>query len=249
MSGQWLRAGLGLVLVLVSVTAVLSAREGLRFVGDARAPDHRLDVVGTVADEVRNGTTEETVYRISVRHPSEMRINESRTVELTFDAALRDGDREIPLGRLGAEVEATASLSATSFEIAPGSTIERRRIPPLALRWTIAPTTEGAHELILDASDLLGPDVPRPDRRTVLVNGREATGFDAELIPLRVRVFTPWGISRNLFHGLQGALGLVGFILMYPLWIEGMRRAMGWHENQPAPELPPEPGAENHEGD
>ena len=127
-------------------------------------------------------------------------------------------------------------LYSSAFNISPQSKIEKpagTRTPVLFV-WTITPRSEGLHIALLDISNLLMvPEEDTLDLSTSLsINGEERVLEDYGILHLPIRIFTVWGISRNIFETIRYIIGFFVFLLMYPILHEFIKRRLGWSKRE-----------------
>lgn len=219
--------GLGLVVIAGAVLGGSLVRSVVRLETDA-PPAPTLLEVSRLALAVGGPRGRGAAQRFSVRIvcPAEILEDESPTVELRFELAGNpDGEAPEP-SPMTAEVE----LSSATFKIVPSPRISRSGTPPFVYTWVVTPQSLGRHALLVDIAQLLDRDSIDVLEDVVTLNGKALATANATSLALPVRVLTEWGISGRTFNLLRAAVGLLGFILTYPLWIQWVRRLLGWKE-------------------
>ena len=215
----------GLVLLVGAVVAGPVIHRRVRFSTDPAAGPAQVEWFRRALElgGPRGRSTERRID-LKVTYPEEIRENEAPSVELRYDE-----ERGLT-GEPPGEITAAVALSSPAFQITPGEPIRRSGVPPFTFAWVVQPKAEGRYALLLDLGDLLQRDSLEVLDDKVTLNGQAVHLEDARSLVLHVRVFTVWGISRTTFEALRAGGGILGFILTYPLWIQWVRRRLGWKE-------------------
>lgn len=131
--------------------------------------------------------------------------------------------------------EKTVELHSSGFKISPSTKIKKASMTelPTLFLWTIKPESEGDHTIILDISEL----IRLATKDSILENNLMVNGQKNELdyygsIRFPIRVFTFWGISRKAYGLTKNIILFCGFILMYPVLHEWLKRRLKLGINQ-----------------
>lgn len=126
--------------------------------------------------------------------------------------------------------EKAVELHSSGFKISPSTKIQKTSMTelPTLFVWTIKPESEGDHTLVLDISQLIRrttKDTLSLENR-LIVNEQEKKLDDYGILSFPVTVFTFWGISRKVYAVIRNIFLLMGFILMYPILLEWLKRCL-----------------------
>ena len=168
-------------------------------------------------------------FFLSVNYPREIRENETPIVKLALSQQATKWTR-MALKTESAEFqnvpalnnEVSARLVSAGFTIQPDSPIAKPKGSrlPVEFLWSIKPSGEGKHDIFLDLSSIPGTvDYGNATNVQYSVNGQEKQFPQSGMIPLAIVVKTVWGVSAVTVLLAKGAIGLLGFILMYPVLI------------------------------
>lgn len=121
-------------------------------------------------------------------------------------------------------------LNSSGFEISPSTrqTISKSNNLPAELRWTITPKSEGEHLLLLKLPEAheLAPDY-LISKLCYTLNGISQAVGDTSFYELPLTVGTAWGVSKTVEDSVRAFLALIGFILLYPLFLDFWKRRWG----------------------
>jgi hypothetical protein len=127
---------------------------------------------------------------------------------------------ETPLKSL--DMELVLTLSSSGFKIVPDKPIKhsKRTNLPISHAWTITPLDEGEHLLILKLDKV--PSAPH--KWTAVIND-VPTATTEGVFQLPIVVYTIWGYSERVVQLVYGVAGVIGFFLMWPLFIGRFTKA------------------------
>lgn len=124
--------------------------------------------------------------------------------------------------------ETTFSLFSSGFKIAPDKeTVEHEGAQlPLHLAWTITATGPGERDLLFKLGETLNsPTILRFEPKTeATLNGERIQSDGGGNFKLRVTVRNFWGVSNRVASAMVAGFALVGFISVYPLLNELLKR-------------------------
>jgi hypothetical protein len=182
---------------------------------------------------------------LRIEYPLELRMNQTGTVKvrLSQDQEISDytSNPKRIVHRERNEVPASLTLESLAIEVLAPSvkTIPTGSKLPAERLWSIKPKDEGDHNLVLNVSSaLMTASSADLVEANLLVNGDALQLPPSGDIPLPLKVTTVWGVSEVTVNIVRAAIGLGGFILMYPLLVEFLKRRMGYE-----PEKGPNKGA------
>ncbi len=176
---------------------------------------------------------------LRIEYPLELRLNQTGTVKVRLSRdqeiwdytsspkrivhrELNEDPTSFTLGSLAIEV-----LAPSVKTIPVGSKLPTERL------WSIRPKDEGEHNLVLNVSSALMTASSKDlVEANLLVNGDALQLPTSGDIPLPLKVTTVWGVSEVTVNIVRAAIGLVGFILMYPLLVEFLKRRMGYEPEE-----------------
>lgn len=140
---------------------------------------------------------------VKLTYPRTMRRNETKEVKLehTFVDKSRI-NKELP--------SLVAKLYSSAFDVAPLEQIKKTQLPNVlsTITWIITPKNEGKHLLMLSLS----------------YSEENNFGFRDKTFKLVVRVLTIWGVSGLTYYILRGVLIFIGFVIVYPLFVDWVRK-------------------------
>lgn len=176
---------------------------------------------------------------LRIEYPLELRLNQTGTVRvrLSRDQEIWDYNPSNPkriVPREWNDSPTSFNLDSLAIEVqAPAiKTIPAGTKLPAERLWSIKPKDEGDHNLVLNVSSaLMAASSQDLVEANLLVNGSDLQLPASGEIPLPLKVTTVWGVSEVTVNIVRGVLGLLGFILMYPLLVEFIKKRMG-HESQ-----------------
>lgn len=169
---------------------------------------------------------------LSVQYPKEIRENESPVIKLILSQHQQTKEltiEEAPYGFLEPKIyqnvpalnsDVSAKLVSAGFAIQPSETIIKSKGSrlPVEFVWSIKPSTEGKHKVFFELSDTLKATA-FDTRYSYSVNGGEVMFPPSGTILLSIVVTTVWGVSGVTVLLVKGAIGLLAFILMYPVLV------------------------------
>jgi hypothetical protein len=168
--------------------------------------------------------------RLLIEYPLELRMNQTGTVKvrLSRDQEIWDytSSPKRIVHRERNEVPTSFTLGSLAIEVLapPAKTIPAGAKLPAERLWSIKPKNEGDHNLILNVSSaLMTASSADLVEANLLVNGDTLQLPPTGDIPLPLEVTTVWGVSEVTVNIVRAGIGLVGFILMYPLLVEFLR--------------------------
>jgi hypothetical protein len=177
---------------------------------------------------------------IDISYPASMRVNQSATVAVKLFPEAHPTSRLVHNNRLQKPLQAT--LAGAAFTVTPASELTNSAgtALPALWRWSISPVEkkQGSQELVLYLDDIalavMGDD-PSADLSFVKsVNGFPTwpvsyASLKSEV--LKVYVFTEEGLPVDLYFIIRYGVGVIGFVLLYPLFVDRLKE---WLETKRA---------------
>ena len=166
---------------------------------------------------------------IGLSYQEKIKENETHEVKIEYDVTISrtDTNGKIDTTRQPSTKSFSIELSSSAFKIAPQDKLKKEEgtVFPAQFLWTITPQQSGEHLLRIDLTEVLSTEYVGDPAYVQLftVNGTPMDVTKWRTLTLPVTVHTYLGISKAAFSWIMYLGGLIGFVLMYPLFIDWVR--------------------------
>jgi len=228
-------SGLVFVLLAAGPYFVITQNEFYRFSDEKPESDHQKIAISHMVSSItaaRDNTALGSMsIKIDLSYHREMKEDETREIKIEYDATISrtDTNGRIDTIRQPSTTSFSIKLSSSAFTIAPEKKITKKEGTdfPTQFLWTITPQQSGSHLLIIDLTEVLSIEYMENPAFFELftINGNSEDLIKSRTQTLPVKVYTPLGISKAASSWIMYLGGLIGFVLMYPLFIDWVKNS------------------------